>query len=341
MVDRNPKDYDFKHRPDKVGKYYTKYMKNFVFDEFSETFIGKEGKISFMKGVPIPLREEDLTEFKGGGGIKISILLENMAWVLGIDPKFKHRDAYILFIEAYHGKKASINIVKVGRNAAEREEYDKALIHFRAALCLTPQDLHAMYSYAKVCRAIYLAEGSEKDEEFVGTLKAESIKFFELIIDFHPRYAQSYYYLGYAYLNMGLYIKTALTWERFLALSRNNKDKKEIRKRLTQIAHPMEIENGYNAILAGRYVEGVSILEPFKDSKFKDWWPLHYYLGVGYAGTDRQEDALESFKGVLALNGSHVETMDELVTIYRKKGDGENEKKYAEKAKLLRSGGYK
>ena len=28
--------------------------------------------------------------------------------------------------------------------------------------------------------------------------------------------------------------------------------------------------------------------EPFSSSRFNDWWPLHYYLGVAYEMTGRR-----------------------------------------------------
>ncbi len=339
VVERKQNEFDIKLRKDRIKKYFQKYLENFVFDNFTDSYIAKEGKINFMKGIPIPLRKEDLENFKGGEGLKLSVIVENMVWIMGIDPKFKHRDAYIQFITAYYYKKATLNIVKVGRNAAEREDYDSAAIHFRAALCISPQDIHAMYSYARVCRAMYLQD--EQEEEYVGNFKAESIEFFELLIDFHPKFAEAYYYLGYAYLNMGLYIKTSIIWGKYINISKHGKDKKEIRLRLQQLEEPIKIEEGYNAILKGKFRDGIENLEPFVNSRFKDWWPLYYYLGVGYANTNQMEEALDSFHKVLKLNPSHVETMDELVTLYGKKGDGDKEKKYSEKAKLLRQGGHK
>jgi len=68
---------------------------------------------------------------------------------------------------------------------------------------------------------------------------------------------------------------------------------------------------------------------------------MSYYLGVAYARTGNRKEALESFRRVLKINGSHVETMEELAEIYAEAGDKENEKKYRKKAELIRSGGHK
>ena len=134
---------------------------------------------------------------------------------------------------------------------------------------------------------------------------------------------------------MGLYGKAKLAWQDYLKFGRNGKDRREITKRLNQIAHPVAIEDGCLKIGAGRYEEGLEILEPYLKSQFKDWWPLHYYLGRGYVQADRISDAVTEFKKVLMINGSHLETMKELLLIYEEQDDRANIKKYSEKIKMI------
>lgn len=330
-------EYDHKLRPDRLGKYFKRYVKNYVFDEFSDKYLGKQKNLEFMRGVPIPLRKEDLEAFKGDG-LKVMLIAENMAWIIGIDPKFKYTKTYIQYMEKFFGAKIVDALLKEGRNAAEKKDYDNAAIHLRAALCVKPDSMDALYSYARVCREMYLASD---DPEYTGNFKAEALEYFEFIVELHPKFAQAYYYLGYAYLNLGLYLKAKLTWNEFLNKSRSLKDKKEIRHRLEQLEQPVEIEKGCNAVLAQRWGEGIAILEPYLNSNFKDWWPLSYYLGVCYGRTGKKGEAVVCLKKVLTLNPSHVETMDELANIYAENKDKTNEEKYRKKAELIRSGGYR
>lgn len=337
---KNPEEFDLKERPDRVGTYFKKYTKNFVFDEFSEAFI-KRTNLTFMRGVPIPLRKQDIEEFKGGEGLKIAHIAENIAWIMGIDPKFEYMDSYLKFMNNFNKNKTINALVKEGRDAAENKDYDNAAIHFRAALCMHPDNIHAMYSYARVCRELYLCG---KQEEYIGRFKAEALEFFELLVEAHPRYGEGYYYLGYAYLNLGLYIKAKLTWEQFLSKTtylKDGKDRKEIKKRLEQLVQPVRIEEGYQAVLSGRYEAGIDILEPFLKTDFKDWWPMSYYLGIAYLRTGKEKEAIASFKRVLVINPSHVESMEELADIYAASKDKENESKYRKKAELIRTGGHK
>nr|WP_315022676.1 tetratricopeptide repeat protein [uncultured Aminipila sp.] len=333
-VKRADTETDIRKRHDRVGQYLKRYLNDFVFDEFSDAFLEKSGVKELMKGVPIPLRKADVEQFNGGQGLKTSHIAENMAWIMGIDPKFKYTEHYIAFLLKLYNHKIFEGMLKEGRDAAEKEEFDNACIHFRACLCMKSDYLDGMYSYARVCREMYLKGGNE---DYVGNFKAESIDYFELLTEEYPDFAQAYYYLGYAYLNLGLYAKADITWRQFAERSKNSQDKREIKERLQQLEGPVKIEAGCNAVMAGRYEDGINKLDSYLNSQFKTWWPLPYYLGVAYSRVGELNEAVSCFKMVLTLNPSHIETMEELADIYSAQGDGENQQKYSKKIELIKS----
>lgn len=327
-----PDNLDLKIREDRLYRYFKINLNRFIFAEFSPEYLARTKVADIMNGVSIPLRKEDLEGFQGGEGLSAGHLAENLTWVMGCDPHFLHVESYVEYFKKLYNQKACESILKKGRDAAEAGELEKACIYFRACLCIKPDYLHGMYSYARACRALYM---DSKDPEYVGSFKAEAMDFFELTTLVHPRFAQSYYYLGYAYLNLGLYLKAELTWKAFLKLSNNREDIKEIKERLEQIKEPIQIEEGYTAVMAGRYEEGILIMEPFLDSRFQTWWPLHYYLGVAYERMGYTEKAKSSFKKVLGYNGSHLETMEELAKLHEAAGETEQADKYRRKVKLV------
>ncbi|MEG0662385.1 MAG: hypothetical protein RR472_03830, partial [Anaerovoracaceae bacterium] len=223
-VIRPPEESDIRMREDRIGRYLQKHLNKFVFVEFSDAFLEKSKVKDIMKGIPIPLRKSDVKLFAGGEGLKPTHIAENMAWVMGCDPKFKYTQHYVDYLNKLFNYKIYEGMMKVGRDAAEQEDFDNACIHFRASLCMKPDYLHSMYSYARVCRSMYLASGNR---EYIGRFKAESLDYFELLTETHPRFAQAYYYLGYAYLNLGLYAKASAAWKGFLKFTRHGKDRKE------------------------------------------------------------------------------------------------------------------
>lgn len=326
---------DFLSRKDRVGEYLKKLAEDFVFDEFQESFLKKEGLAELMKNVPVPLRHQDVVDFHGPKGLSLSHIVENMARIIGINPQFEFVPVYMDYIKHYYREQIVNALLKEGRDEAEQGQYQMAAVHFRGALAFAPDNMHVMYSYARVCRELYLAEEGG-DPQYIGQFKAESIEYFELCTELFPTFAEPWYFLGYAYLNMGLYIKASLVWKEFLKYSKNGKDKKEIQERLEQLADPIKIEEGCNHILAGRWGQGLDVLLPYRESSFHTWWPLHYYLGVGFARIQETENAIGSFKKALTLSPSHEESMEELIQLYEKQENGEMVDKYRKKLAIVR-----
>ncbi|MDR1245806.1 MAG: tetratricopeptide repeat protein [Clostridiales Family XIII bacterium] len=327
---------DFTTRSDHVGVYLNKYAASFVFDTFSEDFLTR-GDILFLRDVPIPLRREDIDAFRSRDGLPVARVAGNMARVVGASPAFPYTKVYVEFLRRCMGEESASALVGEAESALKRGSYDAACILLRAALCAAPQNIAAMYGYARVCRDMYLAGD---DEDYVGRFKAEALEYFELTTETYPSFPEAHYYLGYAYLNMGLYSKAHSVWMRYLKYSSHAEDCREIKARLRQLADPIKIECGCNAVLSGRFDEGRSFLEPYSENGYSDHWPLFYYLGMAYAGLARRDEAAAMFKRSLALNPSHTESMNELADIYETGGETELSEKYRRKADLIRRGGH-
>lgn len=319
-------------RPDRIGPYLKEYLSSFLFSEFSPEFL-KGHDLSFeLEKVPVPLRGEDIKSFAGGNGINANVLADNMVWIMGCDPHFKYVPHYLLYMKKVFDDSLAEKLIGVARTFVEDEEFKKAFVYVRAALLLKPKDREAMYMYAMVTRDMY---SESEDEEFIGRCKADSIEYLELLTVEHPEFAQGYYYLGFAYLNLGLYLKSKLTWEKFIELSDDEKEIKEIKERLETQKDPVRIEEGTNEAMAGRYENAIEILEPFTKTKYEKWWPLHYYLGVCYLNLENKEEAEKSFKEVLKHNPSHLKTIEELEGLYEAIGDTEKAEKYRKKAEII------
>ena len=172
-------------RPDRIGPYLIKHMKELMFDEFSPAYLVKAGLKDVFSGVPIPLREEDREAFNTEKGLSANIIAENMARVLGVNPKFEYSEAYISYIDRLFGQKAVDNMTRKAKDHADCEDYETACIYFRAGLVLKFNDLPAMYGYARILRQLYSDSNNKK---YTGDLKAECIDYFEMTTEFFPRF---------------------------------------------------------------------------------------------------------------------------------------------------------
>ncbi len=312
---------------DRIGEYLLPQLSDFVFDELSDSYLEKAGIADIMSGVPVPIRKTSMAN------LSTLVIAENMACVIGCDINFKYRDNYIAYIVRTFTDEFAKPLINEGVEAAARGEFEFACVCFRAALLIDPQSTDALYCYGRACHDAY--EHGD-GEEYIGRFKAESLEAFEKLTLKKPDFDMGFYFLGYGYLNLGLYVKAKLTWETFMKLSSNEEQKKEIRDLLEKLEEPVKIEEGYNCILSGRFEEGIRILSAYKeDSRFNTWWPLWYYLGMACQQLGETEEAKQYFLQVLKLSPSNIESMKELSAIYRAEGDEEKAEKYAHKVEIV------
>ena len=317
---------------DRVRQYLTPHLSEMIFDELSEGYLERAGIADIMTGVSVPIRKTEM------GSISTLAIARNMAFVIGCDPYFKYRENYVAYILRTFDNRFAQGLIADGVEAAGEKNYEYACIQFRAAMQIDPDNANAYYCYGRACKDAYEAG---EEEEFIGRFKAESLEAFEIATIKDPKLADAFYFLGYGYVNLGLYIKAKLTWDEFIKLSTDDELKNEIEERLKQLEQPVEIEKGYNMVLSGKYEEGIRALSTYKEGQFADWWPLWYYLGAAYAGLGLDEDAEESFLKVLLYAPSNEQAMEELIKLYEKKGNSEKVLKYRTKLDIVKGNAEK
>ena len=332
---------------DRISKYLSPRIQNMMFAELSPDYLMRTGALEILSGVAVPVGIEG-SDDKGETDLKNIVL--NMGRVIGGDPYFVYADKYLTFIKHAAGESAAPMLVSEGARSADSGDFEDACLLLRGALRIDPKSKEALYLYGRVCKEIYEAEAQDGlgDEEKTGMFKAESSETFELLTMIHPDFAMGYYFLGYAYLNMGLYLKAKLTWQDFLKYSAGSEMetyemddemlaslREEISERVEELEEPVEIETGCNRIMGGDFAGGRDILGRFTEGRYSEWWPLWYYLGIADSALADPDAAIEDFKNVLRLSPSNTDAMDELAQLYEATGDAVNAAKYRNKIGIV------
>ena len=313
-----------------------------LFDELSETYLEKAGVKDIIGGVPVPVNPGEDGELS-----TLSIAL-NMARVIGGDENYPYVEQYIEYIKHIAGEEAVQLIISEGAKAADRGEFEVACMFFRAALIIDPHSLTALYLYGRSCKEAYEREAEESMGEtgenadliegYIGSFKAESMESFELLTMMHPEFDMGYYFLGYAYLNLGLYTKAQITWETFRKLHEEADElKKDVDEMLGRLGDPVVIEQGCNRVMSGDYQGGKALLEPYMEGSYEQWWPLWYHLGIAEEALGNTEAAINRFKKALTFTPSNTDIMRELVELYKAVGDETNAEKYSKKIEIIQT----
>ena len=327
---------DLRQREDKLKDYLAAEIKELLFDELSEDYIERNA-LDFLKDIPVPLTAKDIVDSKEDG-LALTEIADNMARVIGADTHFPHTGAYLRFFARFFSEKLTDVMTARGGRLLSEEKYRSACVYFRTALILDPSDLKAVFGYACTCRQWYLSlEGDIEAEALIAILKAEALEYYEDCCMIFPDFAEAYYFRGYAYLNEACYARANSVWKRFMALAgdAHEEERAEIAERLEALEEPVKIEAGVNEMIAGRIEKGLSILEPYVESSYSEWWPLHYYLAEGYRALGLTDEAIEGYRRVIALSPSNVESNRALGELYASQGNAEMAEKYLGKADLI------
>ncbi|MGI6211655.1 MAG: tetratricopeptide repeat protein [Anaerovoracaceae bacterium] len=319
-----------KQSKDRIREYLVPKLDEYLFDELSEDFLRRAGIYDIMHHVPVPIRASDFE----GGEISSVRIARNMVFVIGCDNEFPHVEAYRACILRMYKKDFAKPMINEGVEAAQNGDFEEACIDFRGALQIDPESKDAMFCYGRACKDAY--ENSE-DEEYIARFKSQALNCFERLTLMAPDFDMGFYYLGFSYLNLGLYLKAKLTFESFMKLSEDEDLRKEVSGFLIKLQEPVKIESGCNEILRGDFRRGVDKLSVYRDDKrFNTWWPLWYYLGIGYEGLGDAEQSEACFLEVLKLSPSNEEAMKELIEIYQVTGQPQKVEKYKKKIETVR-----
>jgi tetratricopeptide (TPR) repeat protein len=316
---------------DRLDKYFAKYLEGYVFLELMPDYVKRE-HLDFMRHVPMPVKKEQVGGLTGDQGIEFKHFTMGMINIIGINPSFQFVPQYVNFLK-YINNNIEKAMVLIGIEQAKALKLELACITLRAALVIAPDNPDALYNYMLVCRNLYLDSDSNS---YITDFKTEVLESLIKLKEVVPDFDKTYYYLGFAYINAGKYSEAKTEWNKFIRLSGPCRERLEIRGRLAELEDPIRIEQGYNDVINGNWDEGLEILETYIDTDKMDWWPLPYYLGVGYSRTGRYKEALEMLKQALQGNPSSAEIMAELVIVNNALGDEVNAEKYKRKLDILR-----
>ena len=315
---------------DRLNKYFLDKVDEYKFIELMPDYL-KRMRIDFMRGVPIPLSNVDLEKLARDRQINADLFIWGMLRVIGINPEFEYVPKYVKLL-TYMKEDVGSMAVHMGITLANTEALTDAALFFRAALVIDPEDRDALYNYMLVCRNLY--SGSD-DKEYVADFKQEVFETLLRLNELDPSIAMVQYYLGFAYINMGRYADARDAWIRFVSMAEPSEERAEVQSLLDSLEDPLRIEQGYRDIIEGRWEQGLPVLESYLDTEYREWWPLLYYLGMGYNRTGRYEEALAILKKAALANPSSPEIVAELVLANEALGDEINTEKYRRKLKIL------
>ncbi len=302
----------------KVEELFKGKTKELTFIELKEsTELNINGYI-LEGGIPLPVITDKLMyELEYGDlseEIRLGNVVEGILFLLGTDPKFPHIDQYMEIINAYDKDIFKFAFVK-GIKAMEAVELETAGVFFRACIALDNENLDARLNYAIVLETMGKAkiedDNLDEGEEFLHRSTNE----LEEIVNIDDTYSLAYYKLGYHYRYSEQFLKTQITWNKFLTLDKDEDRLQEIREQIDIIDDDVKMEVGlsyYSYNDFGKALDAFLKLMP----KHKDNWNINYLIGLCYKGLEDYELAEEYLITAIELDKTQSDLYNDLGIIY-------------------------
>ena len=231
-----------------INNYLKDKTEEIVFVELQPGKTLEVNGVVLTEEVPLPILVKEMSKQVTQGedtNFSITAFIEGMIRIIGIDSVFKHRDAYIGFLNAYSDQLYK-GVLSKGFESVNRDMMKEALIYFRAAYFLAPTHVDALYNYARC-----LEDMAVNDEKIYTAFSEEAFRLFNEMKILYPDHYLSYFHLGFHYSNASDHIQAKELWTKALKLNITDDIKKELVKQLKDNDAKMHFKRGYEFIVEG------------------------------------------------------------------------------------------
>lgn len=249
--------------------------------------------------MPMPIRVQD---FIGGiqegvldQAIDYSFFVKGMVWNLGIDPDFKYADAYRELLERTV-KEPDAYAVGLGMDALAGGKTEDALIAFRAAHVLSPDNLFALVHYGDLLWRIPSLSDEDQKE-----MVHQASHLLERALRLDEKSPLANTALGQINEGMGNYSKATAYYQRALQWTEDAQVQEEIRQAMEGIAEETAIESALYYMRRADYGRAADLLNKLVPTSHR--YDIFYYLGLSYQNLGHFEEAAQAFQEAIDRGG--------------------------------------
>lgn len=324
-----------------IEEYFLQYTKELAYLEMKEEWEAEShwfGRLG-LDPIPLPIITSDFTEGIQSGAfdeqLDFKYFVRGMIWNLGIDPDFQYAEAYQQILQSLvkepwrfalqmgmdvlAGEEGAMTRLEKENESSgtqdpaqaaaaladqEKEKLAHALIAFRAARQLAPDQAQALVPYGSF---LWQVEAGKDSESFV----QEASKTLERALALDPEAVQAYVALGSLNSQLGHYLKAKAYYDHGLAVAQDERQREEIRRLTAAIADEAAIEDAIAYIHRADYGHAIqALMAAKKDSSRYD---VDYYLGLCYENIGNFEAAVEAFLSAREKGGTFGSLYNDLV----------------------------
>lgn len=295
------------------------------FLELKDGAVIKVGEEEFYGYLPLPILNDKLVNLVKGDieNIPINYFLEGMIFSISLNPDGDYNDIYLDFINAIT-KDLKGYLVGKGIELINNEEYVEGIIYLNLIIDEGLADDKVYFSLGQGMENLDISILNEKDKL---AYAVEIMKTYERVLNINEEFSLAHYKLGYIYREFGQFIKSKLSFEKFIKLDKNEFRIQEVRETLEEINSEILKEEAVIEMNAGNYTEGLKKLLDVVVEKRDDLY--YYHLSLCYVNLNDFEPALDAIKKAIEIEDIGI-YHNQLAIIYQGLGNIELAKKEIE-----------
>ncbi|NLY20765.1 MAG: hypothetical protein GXZ08_05745 [Tissierellia bacterium] len=278
--------------------------------------------------LPLPIRINTLIDTIAKGNneeLPLDNIIDGIVFMYGIGLEIDYEDIYAEMLNSYSDDPKKL-IFGMAMSFFQQEMYSDAAVYLNALIKLKVEDELVLFNLANTLENIDITELSDEDrDEYV----LDIMRIYERTLNYNNEFSLAYYKLGYIYNAFGQYIKSKITWEKFLHLDSDELRLQEVRNNIDEMMPSYLSEVAVLAIEQGDYDKALSSLIKINEGARTD--RNYFDMSTCYLNLNDIEFAFESIYKAIEISPER-EYFNQLAIINNAIGDIETAIKVLEDA---------
>lgn len=252
----------------------------------------KIGDEDFYGYLPLPILNENLITLvkEEIEDIPLEYFLEGMIYSISLQPDGEYNDIYLDILNSAT-KDTKGYVFSRGVEKLNLEKYLESMVYFNF---LVEENLVDEKVYFSLGQSMENIDISLLDEQEKNAYAIEIMNVYEKVLNINKEFPLGLYKLGYLYKEFGQFIKSKLTFEKFIQVDKNDFRIQEVREVLEEINSEILKEEAVLELNSGNFDKALKKLLEVNVEKRDDLY--FYHLSLCYVNLGDFEGALDAIK---------------------------------------------
>lgn len=271
-------------------------------------------RVALKQGIPLPVTVRTLRDkvTENPDAIRQEEFIRGILFLMGLDPKFAHGDAYRSLMEALSPDWPMVLSSRLFEGLRPDNRIE-TLIQLVGMVHLGFDHESMLIQIGRLSLDIYL-DTLRKDYESL------AYRIFAYLTKHETLQPLPYFHLGYEAYNAGRFHRAQQLWETSLEKGLGEAEQAALVEIFPELRNRIVYEDGVGLILKGRAREGVERLMTLREI-FSEWWNLMFFIGLGLRMDEEYSKALHYFERALELNPDEADILNEMGICHTMNGD--------------------